>query len=45
MEDDPKILKVEYLSNLWSDLPQIESWSLEDKTKIRQPNQDNLNFL
>jgi hypothetical protein len=35
MEDDLKILKVEYLSNHWSDLPQIWNLSLEDQTKIK----------
>ena len=34
MEDDIKILKVEYLSNHWSDLPQILNWSSEDQTKM-----------
>ena len=35
MEDDLKILKVEYLSNHWSDLPQIFNLSLGDQTKIK----------
>jgi hypothetical protein len=30
MEDNLKILKVDYLSNHWSDLPQILSLSSED---------------
>ena len=30
MEDDLKILKVEYLSNHWLDFPQILNLSLED---------------
>jgi hypothetical protein len=34
MEDDLKILKMEYFSNHWSDLPQIFNLSLEDQTKI-----------
>ena len=34
MEDDLKILKVEYLSNHWSDFPQILNLSLVDQTKI-----------
>ena len=39
MEDDLKILKVDYLSNNRSYLPQILSLSLGDLTKI----QDSLN--
>ena len=35
MEDDLKILKVEYLSNHWSDLPKILNLSLSDQTKIK----------
>ena len=35
MEDDLKILKVEYLSNHWSDLPKISKLSLGDHTKIK----------
>jgi hypothetical protein len=34
MEDDLKILKVEYLSNHWLDLPQISRLGLGDQTKI-----------
>ena len=34
MEDDLKILKVEYLSNHWSDLSQILNLSSGDQTKI-----------
>ena len=34
MEDDLKILKVEYLSNHWLDFPQILNLSLVDQTKI-----------
>ena len=34
MEEDLKILKVEYLSNHWSDFPQILDLSLGDQTKI-----------
>jgi hypothetical protein len=33
MEDNLKILKVEYLSNHWSDLPQILNLSSGDQTK------------
>ena len=35
MEDDHKIIKVEYLSNHWSDLPQILNLSSGDKIKIK----------
>ena len=35
IEDDLKILKVEYLSNHWSDLPQILNLSSGDQTKIK----------
>ena len=35
MEDNLEILKVEYLSNQWSDLPQILNLILGDKTKIK----------
>ena len=34
MEDDLKILKVEYLSNHWSDLPQILNLSSGTKPKM-----------
>ena len=34
MEDDLKILKVEYLSNQSLDLPQIFNLSLVDQTKM-----------
>ena len=34
MEDNLKILVVEYLSNHWSDLAQILNLSLCDKTKV-----------
>ena len=37
MEEDIKILKVEDLSNHWSDLPQILNSSLGDQTKIKNP--------
>ena len=37
MEDDLKILKIEYLSNHWSDFPQILNLSSRDQTKIRNP--------
>jgi hypothetical protein len=33
MEDDLKLLKDEYLSNHWSDLPQILNLSSWDQTK------------
>ena len=33
MEDDLKISKVEYLSNHWTDLTQIENLSLGDETE------------
>ena len=36
MEDDLKILKVEYLSNLSSDLPKMFNLSLGDQTKIKK---------
>ena len=36
MEDDLKILKVEFLSNHWSDFPQILDLSLGDQTKIKK---------
>ena len=35
MEDDLKILKLEYRSNHWSDFPQILNLSLGDQTKIK----------
>ena len=35
MEDDLKILKVEYLSNHWLDLPQILNLSSGDQTKSK----------
>jgi hypothetical protein len=35
-EDDLKILNVEYLSNHWSDLPQIFKLSLGDQTKVKK---------
>ena len=35
MEDDLKILKVEYLSNHWLDFPQILNLSSGDQTKIK----------
>ena len=34
MEDNLKKIKVEYLSNYWSDLPQILRSSSGDQTKI-----------
>jgi hypothetical protein len=52
MEDDHKIIKVEYLSNHWSDLPQILNLSSGDKTKKieclkwkRPPMEDDLKIL
>ena len=36
MEEDLKILKVVYLSNHWSDFPQILNLSLGDQTKIEK---------
>ena len=36
MEDDLKLLKVEYLNNRWLDLPQILILSSEDLTKIKK---------
>ena len=35
MEEDLKILKVEYLRNHWPDLPQILNLSSGDQTKIK----------
>ena len=35
MEDDLKIVKVEYLSNHWLDLRQILNLISEDQTKIQ----------
>ena len=35
MEEDLKILKVEYLSNHWLDLPQILNLSLVDRIKMK----------
>ena len=40
MEDDLNILKVEYLSNHWSDFPQILNLSLGDQTKIKNPKKE-----
>ena len=36
MEDNLKVLKDEYLSNHWSDLPQILDLSSADQTKIKK---------
>ena len=41
MEEDLKILKVEYLSNHWSDFPQILNLSLGDQTKIKNAHKEN----
>ena len=35
MEEDLKKLKIEYLSNHWSDFPQILNLSLRDQTKSK----------
>ena len=35
MEDDLKILKLEYISNHWLDFPQILNLGLGDQTKIK----------
>ena len=35
MEDDLKILKLEYISNHWSDFPQTLNLSLGNQTKIK----------
>ena len=44
MEDGLKVLKVEYLSNHWSDLFQISSLISGDHTKIKNAwNEDNSN--
>ena len=52
MEDDLKIIKVEYLSNHWSDLPQILNLYQGDQTKIKYlvkwrqpPKEDDLKIL
>ncbi len=43
MEEDLEISKIEYLSNHWSDLPQILNLSSGDQTKIKNAwNEDNL---
>ncbi len=43
MEDDLKLLKVEYLSNHWLEFPQISNLSLGDHTKIKNAwNKDDL---
>ena len=45
MEDDLKMLKVEYLRNHWSDLPKILSLGLGDLTKIKNSwNEDDLQW-
>ena len=36
MEEDLKIIKVENLSNHWSDLPQILNLSLGDQIKVQR---------
>jgi hypothetical protein len=40
MEDDLKILKVEYLRNHWLDLPQISNLSSGDQTKNKNNSKD-----
>ena len=43
MEEDLEIWKIEYLSNHWSDLPQILNLSSGDQTKIKNAwNKDDL---
>ena len=43
MEDDLKILKVEYLSNHWSDFTQISNLSSGDQAKFKNTqNEDDL---
>ena len=43
MEDDLKLLKVEYLSNHWPDLPQILNFSSGDQTEIKNTwNEDDI---
>ena len=45
MEDNLKILKVEYLSNRWSDFSQILNLSWGDQTKIKNAwNEDDLQW-
>ena len=45
MEDDLKLYKVEYLSNHWSDFPQILNLSSGDQTKIKNTwNEDYLQW-
>jgi hypothetical protein len=43
MEDILQLLKVEYLSNRWSDLPQILDLSSGEQTKLKNTwNEDDL---
>ena len=45
MKDDLKILKVEYLSNYWSDFPKILNLSLMEQTHIKNTqHEDNLQW-
>ena len=45
MEDDLRIFQVEYLSNHWSELPQILNLNSEDQTKIQNAvNEDDLQW-
>ena len=44
-EDDLKILKVKYISNHWSDFPQILKLKLKEQTKIKNAsNEDDLQW-
>ena len=45
MEEDLKILKVEYLSNNWSDFTQISNLNSGDQAKFKNTqNEDNLQW-
>ena len=45
MEEDLKILKIEYLSNHWSDLTQIETYAYRTKPKVTKvSNEDDLQW-
>ena len=44
MKDDLKILKVEYLSNHWSDFPHILNRSSEDHPTSKMQNEDDLEW-
>ena len=46
MEDDLKILKVEYLNNHWLDHPQITNVSSGDQTEIKSSQiEDDLQWM